>query len=429
MNLQNIKISGFKNISDVDVNFNHFNALVALNNYGKSNFIEALNFSLDFIQASNKKKGQMMQSQNQIPINNSIAEKNFGFDLTFETTFKDSIVEVNYSFNFEWIKEGGKGRKITKELLRLKKKEKDSKYSTYINRDLVNKVYLNSPTGRCDKKIIIDDNALIINKLSNFDDLFYLDIINKIINTEFSFYSLSDIESKFTTGFIVNDEDNSDEEPKMSEVPSIANFFYMLKKEDSNKYELLINTIQDLLPDIEYINPIEIDLKGKSTSKKSKFIPFVLPEKVYDIRVKIKTNNQETSVKNLSTGSRRIFYVLASALISDMSDNKLLCFEELENSIHPALLQRLLMLITELTPNTKVLITSHSPHLVKYLSLDDILIGIPNCEGLASFKRIKKTKQKKLISYAKDAETNIGDFVFDMLIEGFEESSFWNDFI
>jgi predicted ATP-dependent endonuclease of OLD family len=215
----------------------------------------------------------------------------------------------------------------------------------------------------------------------------------------------------------------------MSEVPSIANFFYLLKKEDTDKYELLINTIQDLLPDIEYINPIEIDLKEKSSGKKSKFIPFVLPEKVYDIRVKIKTNNQETSVKNLSTGSRRIFYVLASALISDMSDNKLLCFEELENSIHPALLQRLLMLIAELTPNTKVLITSHSPHLVKYLSLDDILIGIPNCEGLASFKRIKKSKQKKLISYAKDAETNIGDFVFDMLIEGFEDSSFWNDFI
>ena len=71
MNLQNIKISGFKNISEIDVDFNHFNALVALNNYGKSNFIEALNFSLDFIQESNKVKGQMMQSQNQIPINNS----------------------------------------------------------------------------------------------------------------------------------------------------------------------------------------------------------------------------------------------------------------------------------------------------------------------------------------------------------------------
>jgi len=429
MNLQNIKISGFKNISEVDVDLNHFNALVALNNYGKSNFIEALNFSLDFIQASNKTKGQMMQSQNQIPINNSIAEKNFGFDLTFETTFQKASYEVNYAFNFEWIKEGGKGKKITKELLRLKKKEKDSKYSTYINRNLDKKTYLNSPTGRCDKKIIIDDNALIINKLSNFDDLFYLDIVNKINNTEFSFYSLSNIESKFSTGFIVKDEDNSDEEPKMSEVPSIANFFYLLKKEDSDKYELLINTIQDLLPDIEYINPIEIDLKEKTTSKRSKFIPFVLPEKVYDIRVKIRTNNQETSVKNLSTGSRRIFYVLASALISDMSDNKLLCFEELENSIHPALLQRLLMLITELTPNTKVLITSHSPHLVKYLSLNDILIGIPNSEGIAEFKRVKKSKQNKLISYAKDAETNIGDFVFDMLIEGFEDLSFWNDFI
>lgn len=429
MNLQNIKISGFKNISEANVDFNHFNALVALNNYGKSNFIEALSFSLDFIQASNKTKGQMMQSQNKIPINNSIAEKNFGFDITFETNFLESTYEVNYAFRFEWIKEKGKGKKITRELLRLKKKEKDSKYFTYINRTIDKKVYLNSPTGRCDKDVLIDDNALIINKLSNYDDLFYLDIVNLVNKMKFSFYSLSDIESNFQTGFIVKDDANSDEEPEMSEVPSIANFFYLLKRENSNKYELLINTIQDLLPDIEYINPIEIDLKEKSLGKKNKYIPFVLPEKVYDIRVKIRTNNQETSVKSLSVGSKRIFYVLASALISEMSDDKLLCFEELENSIHPALLQRLLMLITELTPNTKILITSHSPHLIKYLSLNDVLIGIPNKDGVADFKRVKKSKQNKLISYAKDAEANIGDFVFDMLIEGFEDSSFWNDFI
>ncbi len=104
-------------------------------------------------------------------------------------------------------------------------------------------------------------------------------------------------------------------------------------------------------------------------------------------------------------------------------------FEELENSIHPALLQRLLIIISELAPNTKTLITSHYPHLIKYLDLNDIFIGIPNSEGIASFYKIKKTKQKKLIQYSKDAESNIGDFVFDMLIEGFYDSSFWNDFI
>jgi hypothetical protein len=245
----------------------------------------------------------------------------------------------------------------------------------------------------------------------------------------FSLHSLNEIERNFQTGFILDESD--EEKSKPEQVPSIANFFYMLKNNDKNKskYELLVNSIIDLLPDIEYINPIEIDLKkiaGKS--KNHSIIPFELPEKVYDLRVKISTNNQETSIKNISLGSKRIFYVLATTILADMTGCNLLIYEELENSIHPSLLQKLLIILTNLT-GCRILITSHSPHLIKYLDLNNIYIGIPNVNGIADFKRIRKTKQSKLIQYSKDAETNIGDFVFDMLIEGFNDNSFWNDFI
>lgn len=426
MKILNILIGGYKNISETDIDLTHFTAIIALNNYGKSNLLEAIDFSNDFIKASNKVKNQMMQNQNSIPINNLIAGKDFKFEMTFETNFENNKFIGNYSFSFEWLKNENKGKRIKSEKLRLKKNEKDSKYFTYINRDEDNKTYLNYRTGRCDKNILIEDNALILNKLLNFDDLFYLEIIEKLNNLEFSINSLKEIERRFSTGFTVIESDNTDE-PKMSEIPSIASFFYILKKEDKNKYELLKNSITDLLPDIEYISPIEIDLK--KGSKSNKFIPFELPEKAYDIRVKIKTNNQETSIKNLSDGSKRIFYVLANVMIAEMTNCNLLTFEELENSIHPALLQRLLIIISELTSKTQILITSHSPHLVKYLDLESIYIGIPNSDGVALFKKIKKSKQIKLIKYSQDAESNIGDFVFDMLIDGFNDSSFWNEFI
>ena len=42
--------------------------------------------------------------------------------------------------------------------------------------------YKSSETGRCSKPIAIDDNALVINKLTALDDLFYLDIIKKLNN-------------------------------------------------------------------------------------------------------------------------------------------------------------------------------------------------------------------------------------------------------
>jgi len=427
MEIINIKIAGYKNISDIDIKLEHFNALIALNNYGKSNLIEAIEFSNDFIQASSKAKSLMMENQERIPINNKIAGKDFSFDITCNTKFENSTYDVNYSFSFEWIKNKNKGCRITSETLKLKKKEKDAKYFTYVNRNDSKQLYLNNRTGRCDKDIVIDDNNLIINKLLNYDDLFYLDIVKKINNLRLSFFPLNGSESFFSKKFVFKNYDKNIGKTSLTEITNLAELFYLLKKEDNNKYKLLINSLLDLLPDIEYINPIEINLKEETNNKQN--VPFVLPEKFYDIRVKIKTNNQETSIKNLSEGSKRMFFILTSAIVCEKTGCKLLCLEELENSIHPALLQRLLIILTELTPNTSILTTSHSPNLIKYLNLDDIIIGIPNNEGIASFHRIKKSKQNKLLRFANDAETNIGDYIFDMLIESFYNNSFWNDFI
>ena len=61
--------------------------------------------------------------------------------------------------------------------------------------------------------------------------------------------------------------------------------------------------------------------------------------------------------------------------------------------------------------------------------MDNIYLGIPNKYGTAYFKKIKNSKQNKLIKYAEEAETSMGDFIFDMLIEGFEDESFWSEFI
>lgn len=429
MRLLKTKIEGFKNISGTSISYNHINALVALNNYGKSNTIHAIDFANAFIQGNNKVKSQMMQDRQCIPINNMIAGKNFEFELTYESLYNEESYEVNYSFSFEWIKKGNEGKKITRELLKVKKNEKDSRYTTYINRTGSKNTYQSAKTGRCDKNIIIDKNALIVNKLLNFDDLFYLEIIKDLNSLNFSFYSLNDIDRYFSASLIVA-ADKQGKDSDMSEISNISKRFYLLKEDDSDQYNLLINTIQDLLPDIEYITPIEIDLKKETEeSNGSIMVPFELPEKIYDIRIKIKTNNQETSVKNLSVGSKRIFYILLSAIMADMFKCMLLTFEELENSIHPALLQRLLIVLSDLAPNTKILITSHSPHMVRYLNVNDILIGVPNQNGISTFAKVKKSKQKKLVRYAADAESNIGDFIFDMLIESYYDDSFFNDFI
>lgn len=424
MKVSKITIDGYKNIDNTTIEFNGLNALIALNNYGKSNLLEAINFASDFIKASEKMKSKLMQNQNSVPINKTTAEKNFLFEIEFNVEENQITKIVYYSFSFEWIKKENKGKRIVKEELKIKEIN-DVKPTTYISRNSTKKLFKASKTGRCDKAIKIEKDNLIINKLSNYDDLFYLDIINTINNFEFEFISLYNVDKYFTPGFA--SLMNETEVLEVSEVPNIAKFFHEFEQNSKNEYELLLNAIIDLLPDIEYIKPIQINLRAKNPIQKD--IPFEIPEKIYDIRVKIKTNNQETSIKNLSMGSKRIFHVLATAVMANQSGTQLLAYEELENSIHPALLQRLLNIISEIATKTQILITSHSPHLIKFLELDNIYIGIPNKSGISYFKKIKKSKQNKFLNYAKDSESSIGDFIFDILVEGFEEDSFWKEFI
>jgi predicted ATPase len=191
---------------------------------------------------------------------------------------------------------------------------------------------------------------------------------------------------------------------------------------------LLKESIKSLLPNIEDFEPIEIDLKDEfEFESDSEKIPYELPEKLYDIRVKEYSNNQQTTIANISSGSKKIFYVLAMAMAGELNKIPLITFEEVENSIHPALLQRLLIIIDALCDTTKILITSHSPYLIKYLEIDDILIGIPSTDGVARFRKIKKSKQSKLMNFAIEEENSIGDFIFDKLLDNSDD--FFQEFI
>ena len=83
MEIQKIIIGGFANIDSIELNLQKFNALVALNNYGKSNVIKALDFAFDFISESTSVKADMMAYKQAIPINKNIDSKSFSFEISF----------------------------------------------------------------------------------------------------------------------------------------------------------------------------------------------------------------------------------------------------------------------------------------------------------------------------------------------------------
>lgn len=355
MNILSFKIGGFANLDSIEINLNKFNALVALNNYGKSNVISAIQFGFDFIVSQQSKKNNMMAYKRVVPINKHIADKSFQFEIVYETEFQSEAYIVSYGFSFEWIKnDRSKGQRIIEEFLKAKPSKSDSKFKSYLIRDNDGASYLPSVSGRCDKNLIIQNNELAINKLKNYDELFYLDIINEINNLKLEHVdTLQDPDMLFRT---INPKVlKRDYSLEMPDSANVGFFIFSLKKQNPGLYEMFKESVKSLLPSIDDFTPIEIDFKKEANLKGMKGkIPMDFPEKLYDIQVKEVNNNQQTNIDNLSSGSQKILYVLALTIAAEINKIPLVMYEELENSIHPGLLQKLLLILDSLAENTKI---------------------------------------------------------------------------
>ena len=423
MEIKSVRLCGFTNIESLEVDLGKLNALVALNNYGKSNVLSGLEFGIDFIKQPNTIKNRMMAYRPVIPINKNLDKAPFQFEVVLSLYFQKEEYIVVYGYSFEWIKnDKEKGQKVTGEYLRIKSAKADSKFKTFLTRNFNETYYLSSPTGRCDKKLKVEKNALAVNKLLSFDDLFYWKMIKSINSLSIALVNtLQDPDKIFRSIEIKEREPDivkNDYSVDLSDSSNAGFFIYSLMKREPQRYELLKDSIRSLLPNIEDFEAIEIDLKNNVKFQNEKaHIPLEFPERLYDIRVKEVNNNQQTSIDLLSSGSQKIFYILALTIAAELNKTPLITFEELENSIHPGLLQRLLIIIDGLTDNTKVLLTSHSPYLIQYLDISKIKIGMPNSKGLATFKEIKKAKFSKVVKIAEEEGVSVGDVIFDKLIE------------
>lgn len=424
MLINSIRVDGFKNISDTLINLSDITALVALNNYGKSNVLDCLKFAEKFIKEDSKKKTKMMSDPDRLPINNKTSNNDFVFEIGFETIIDKSKYEVEYRYSFEWIKDiEDKGQRVKEEILKVKNLDEGIKpqYSKYIERTLEKAIYRSTKEGRSKIEIEIKENELVINKLLNNSDLFYIDIIKEINDLNFDMNFYMDANNIFRTISIGSEELHSPTCLNKENGCNLSQVVYYLREDYKEKYEMLINSFKMLIPNVEEIEPVCFDLKKDERNIEK--LPFKIPERIYDIRIKEGYNNQSTSFDNLSSGSKRIFLLLASAILSEINKVSLIAFEELENSIHPYLFQKFIIILTQIVKNCRILITSHSPYLIQYLDLEKIYIGLPSKDGVAQFKKIKKQYEKTIYKIATEEEMSIGDYIFDLLLDSYSDDT------
>lgn len=413
MKIQAVLIDGFKNLLDVRINFDNITALVALNNFGKSNVLSGIDFGLAFIKANGEDKLRMMANFNLIPMNQSIQGRNFRFEVEVLTEDAGQEYRVQYGYDFAWQCDEDKLPEIVEEYLRIRLNEKGQKYTQIINRNKETALYKSSETGRCSSKIKVESSELVVNKLRAYDELYYAEIIRKLNGMRMYMENNLDAKSFYKPDPIIR----KGFENEMINAANLPRIIFYLKKQNPDKFELLKDVFFQLFPDIEDMIVKDFKINAMEETFLPEDAPFIFTNSIYVLFVKDKNLTNPVDFSMMSDGAKRVFMILTKIIISSVSNISLIAIEEPENSVHLGLLQSYIRIISQLLDDCKVIVTSHSPYIISYLNPLWLHVGLNRKPGVAEFFAFKKSGQKQLENDAARFKMSMGDYLFSLLAD------------
>ena len=387
-------IEGISNIGHMRLDVGEMNALIAPNGYGKSNVLSAISFGLMYLNANEEIKRQMLRSR-YLPINVSIPEKKFHFEIHGRIQREGRTEMVQYGYECQWA-EGAVPGYVLSEWLKIKAEDEQRFRQMIKRRNGYYSLIVPSATGRCNKPFAATPQQLTLPVIAS-GGLFLSDLAKEICDIRIpNLNSLDNPESYFSV--------EGGNGISMLGDMTLSEYIYQMKETDADSFSILSDGIRQLIPNIVLFEPDEITLSdGRS--------------RVYDIRVQEKFNSQPTSIRLLSSGSKRMIFLFTLCSAARKQNIPMIMVEEPENSVHPRLMENLLLTLQAYASNTKILMTSHSPYLMRYMQPDQMYFGLPKHDGLAHFAKVNSSKLKYLYRYAGDMELTFGEFMFDFMLD------------
>lgn len=428
MKLKSVTVGGFKNLMKTTIELSNITAIVSPNNYGKSNLLEAIDFGVDFISENEKDRKTMMRWIKGIPINRILANEDFYFEIEFENDTEDDYKFVRYGYSFSWYRDNGTGQKITDEWMEARPNE-SVKYSSFLKRK--EGKYRKEKNTNSFRKITLDEGQLAIDILMAMEDIPIQSVIRAIKSIDYHVCSSLDLGDRFQPNpieYIAEDDVNDTIAFDDKDVPRAL---YKLQKLDPEKYDLFLEAIYTLFPEFSEISiqsySLNVDTKNINAmfvsteetnsvnNKTVEEVPFKIKDELYRVLITNQYLNQSIDIARMSTGTKRIFWLLANVFIASSKKMSFIGVEELETSIHPRLLKNLLEFLNEVLDDASLIISSHSPFLVQYIKPNKIYIGKPTDNGTAAFKKVKAGKIKQLVNLARDNDMSFGEYIFELI--------------
>ena len=122
----------------------------------------------------------------------------------------------------------------------------------------------------------------------------------------------------------------------------------VLSKERPEQFNLFIETIYDLFPEFEQVELSAYSLKGQTQAFKAYIVapsgdeaveaaqeelPYHVKDELYRLIIRSKYLNQPISMEHMSTGTKRVFWLVANAVFGGSYHTNVLGVDEIETSI------------------------------------------------------------------------------------------------
>ncbi len=414
MKIKQIRVDGYKNLINCELNLGDFNVLVGPNNSGKSNFLEAIQMIRLFCFGSDKTreiafKGFPLRLYgNSIPHIKGIENKDLSIGISVEMKIDSKLWLFDYDFKAHRKISQENDTMFIKETIQGKPQSQTGKRIKYVSRDK-NKITIKTLKEKKKHNIANNTSSLIaMNTLyPNFEGL-----PEELIRFILQLYAIA-----FTHIFLFSPDSlreslSQEESVQKGFRESSLNILDMIDEinNDKGKFELFKDTLCNILG-LENFHFISENIRKPSSSKDEK----KLSDNERILRIYLKRYGSEYApIGEFSDGTLVVVAIL-SAFLSNKIRDPILCIEELENCLHPSALKKLIQFLQDWSNTKQVLITTHSPYVLNCVNPEDVNVAIVDQSGATHFKKVENTKQ--LRDYLKTGFMSFGD----MLASNFED--------